>query len=139
MISGVATALKHAKPEIRVWGVESKGADSMAAALEHGQPTEITVTSVISTLGLPEVSLVFLEHVQALVERVVVVPDRAAFEGVIELAHKAHIWTEPAAGTLFAAARQIAPQLPPDAVIGLVVCGGNATLDDVNAHLSGDA
>ena len=136
MISGVATAARSLSPGIRVWGVETQGSDSMARAVQQGTPVTIDVTSAIPTLGVPTVSRTFLECVQELVREIIVVEDRQAFQGVVDFAEKAHIWVEPAAGALLPAARRIADTLPVDAVIGLVVCGGNATVSDVTGFQS---
>lgn len=135
MISGVATAVRSISPKVRVWGVETYGSDSMARAIREHHPVTIDVTTAISTLGVPAVSEVFLNCVQELVQQVVVVEDRQAFEGVIEFAEKEHIWVEPAAGALIPAVKKIAAEVPEDAVIGLVVCGGNATVSDVTNFL----
>ena len=135
MISGVATAARSVSPDIRIWGVETDGSDSMAKAVNERRPVTIDVTTAISTLGVPSVSEVFLDRVLELVRQVVVVEDRQAFQGVIEFAETEHIWVEPAAGALIPAAERIAAKLPSDAVIGLVVCGGNATISDVTGFL----
>lgn len=131
MISGVASALKHYNPNIRIWGVETHGADSMTSALNVGKPVIIDITSAVSTLGVPVVSEYFLDHVQALVHRMIVVTDQQALNGVVQFAELAGIWVEPAAGTLIAAMESVADQLPESAVIGFVICGGNVTVDSV--------
>ncbi len=131
MISGAATALKGMKPDVRIWGVETVGADAMTQALAAGAPVAITPSSISSTLGAPVVAARNLEHVQALVEAVIVVPDRDAVAGVLTLAEQAKVWAEPAAGCLIAAARQVVDRVGDAAVLGLVVCGGNVTVDAV--------
>ncbi|MBL1188788.1 pyridoxal-phosphate dependent enzyme, partial [Escherichia coli] len=83
MLAGVATALKTIKPEIRIWGVETAGANSMHQALGAGKPVGIEVTSIISTLGVPVIDEMMLAHAQAYVEDIVVVSDKAAIEGMI--------------------------------------------------------
>jgi threonine dehydratase len=40
---------------------------------------------------------------------------------------------EPAAGCLLPAARQVVERVGRDAVLGLVLCGGNASFDDITA------
>ncbi|MEO1017024.1 MAG: pyridoxal-phosphate dependent enzyme [Pseudomonadota bacterium] len=135
MISGVATASRAMAPDVRIWGVESSGAEAMTKAIEMGHPVAIDVTSAISTLGVPTVSSEFLQCVKNLVEEMVVVEDRQAYEGVVDFAEKAHVWVEPAAGALIPATHRIASQLPEDAVVGLVVCGGNAAVADVIGFL----
>lgn len=130
LISGVATAVKAVKPGVRIWGVETEGADAMSQALAAGHPVPIKVTSISSTLGAPYATDRTLAHVQALVERVFVVSDAEAVAGVVTLAEDARLWVEPAAGCLVPAARQVAQRVGPDAVIGLVLCGGNASMQD---------
>ncbi|MGH9594028.1 MAG: threonine ammonia-lyase, partial [Bryobacteraceae bacterium] len=54
MMSGVATAVKSLKPPVRIWGVETEGADCMAKSLEAGKIVTLDgITSVARTLGAP--------------------------------------------------------------------------------------
>jgi threonine dehydratase len=132
LISGVATALKALRPGIRVWGVETEGADAMSRALAAGGPVAVELTSLVSTLSAPTVSRLTHDHVAALVEGVLVVSDAEAVRGVLDLAHHAKLWTEPAAGCLIPAARRVLERVgSTDTRLGLVVCGGNATVPDV--------
>jgi threonine dehydratase len=131
LIAGVATALRALRPGVRVWGVETEGAESMSRALAEGGPVPVAVTSISTTLGAPAVSRLTYDHVSALVSEVLVVPDREAVRGCLELAEHAKVWTEPAAGCLLPAARLVRERVGGDARIGLVVCGGNASTGDV--------
>jgi threonine dehydratase len=131
LISGVATALRALVPGVRVWGVETEGADAMSRALAAGAPVPIAPTSIASTLSAPHVSALTLDHVSALVEDVLVVPDVDAVRGTLTLAEEAKLWTEPAAGCLVPAAHQVLDRVGPDARLGFVICGGNVTAADV--------
>ncbi|MEW2295528.1 threonine/serine dehydratase [Streptomyces sp. NPDC006743] len=131
LIAGVAAALRALRPGVRIWGVETEGAQAMSQALAAGGPVPVPLSSVVTTLSAPAVSRLTYEHAQALVEDVLVVPDRAAVQGVLDLAEHAKVWTEPAAGCLLPAARQVLDRVGPGARLGLVVCGGNAALTDV--------
>ncbi|MDX8033430.1 threonine/serine dehydratase [Lentzea sp. BCCO 10_0856] len=130
-IAGVATAFHALVPGVRVWGVEVEGADAMHQALAAGGPVEITPTSIVSTLSAPHVSQLTYDHAVALLEDVLVVSDAEAVQGSITLAEKQKVWAEPAAGCLVAAARTVLEQTGPDVRLGIVVCGGNATVADV--------
>ncbi|MBL1084666.1 threonine/serine dehydratase [Streptomyces actinomycinicus] len=125
LIAGVAAALRARRPGVRVWGVETEGAEAMSAALKAGGPVPVPLSSLVTTLSAPSVSRLTYEHVSALVEEVLVVPDRDAVQGCLELAERAKVWAEPAAGCLLPAARQVAARAGDGARIGLVVCGGN--------------
>jgi threonine dehydratase len=135
LIAGAAVALKAAMPEVRVWGVETEGADAMSRALAAGEPVEIAPSSIASTLSAPHVSRLTLEHARQLVEHVFVVPDADAMRGVIEFAEEAKLWVEPATGCLVPAARQVIERADGDISLGFVVCGGNVTHGDVRAWL----
>lgn len=133
LIAGVAAALRALRPGVRVWGVETEGAQAMSEALAAGGPVPVALSSIVTTLSAPAVSRLTYDHVSALVEEVLVVPDREAVRGCLDLAEHAKVWAEPAAGCLLPAARRVRERVGPDVRLGLVVCGGNATPADVMA------
>jgi threonine dehydratase len=130
-IAGVATAFHALVPGVRVWGVEVDGADAMSRALSAGGPVEIAPTSIISTLSAPHVSQLTYDHAVALLEDVLVVSDAEAVQGSITLAETQKVWAEPAAGCLIPAARKVLDRVGAGARLGIVVCGGNATVADI--------
>ncbi|MFE8948999.1 threonine/serine dehydratase [Streptomyces sp. NPDC007856] len=127
LIAGVAAALAARRPGVRVWGVETEGAEAMSGALKAGGPVPVPLSSLVTTLSAPSVSQLTYEHVSALVEEVLVVPDRDAVRGSLDLVEHAKVWAEPAAGCLLPAVRQVVARVGDGARIGLVVCGGNST------------
>lgn len=131
LVAGVAVALRARRPDVRIWGVETEGAQAMSEALAAGGPVPVALSSIVSTLSAPSVSQLTYDHVSALVDDVLVVPDRDAVQGVLDLAEHAKVWTEPAAGCLLPAARRVLARVGDGARLGLVVCGGNATTGDV--------
>jgi len=69
LIGGVATAVKSRRPDVRVWGVETEGADCMAQALAaNAVVTMGSITSIARTLGAPAASEETLAAVQRYVE-----------------------------------------------------------------------
>ncbi|GAA3440026.1 hypothetical protein GCM10018954_096470 [Kutzneria kofuensis] len=131
LISGVAVALRARRPGIRVWGVETEGAQAMTDALAAGGPVPTTLSSIVSTLSAPTVSQLTYDHVSTLVTEVVLVSDAEAVRGTLELADHGKVWAEPAAGCLVPAARRVLARVGGDARLGFVVCGGNASTADV--------
>ncbi|CAM5708955.1 Threonine dehydratase OS=Streptomyces albaduncus OX=68172 GN=FHS32_001761 PE=4 SV=1 [Streptomyces griseoloalbus] len=105
----------------------------MSEALAAGGPVPVALTSIVSTLSAPAVSQLTYDHVAELVTEVLVVPDREAVQGSLDLADHAKVWAEPAAGCLLPAARRVLERVGDDARLGLVVCGGNATTADMAA------
>jgi threonine dehydratase len=131
LIAGVAAALHALMPGTRIWGVETEGAEAMSQALASGGPRPVALSSIVTTLSAPAASQLTYDHVSALVNEVLTVPDREAVQGILDLALHAKVWAEPAAGCLIPAARQVRERVGADARIGLVVCGGNATPAEV--------
>jgi threonine dehydratase len=113
--------------------VETEGAEAMSRALTAGGPVPVALSSIVSTLSAPSVSQLTYDHVAALVTEVLVVSDREAVRGCLDLADHAKVWGEPAAGCLLPAARRVLERVGEDCRLGLVVCGGNATTADVMA------
>lgn len=134
LVSGVAAALRVLLPGVRVWGVETVGAEAMSAALRAGGPTPVELSSFVTSLSAPSASQLTYDHVRELVHDVLVVGDDEALQGTVELAEHGRVWAEPAAGCLIPAARQVLAQVD-DARIGVVVCGGNTSVADIAARL----
>jgi threonine dehydratase len=134
LISGVATALRSVRPEIRVRGVETHGADAMAQALAAGRPVALpAITSIARTLGAPMVSDFTLDAVRRLVEEVVVVDDAEAVAAGIFLLERTKTLTEPAASCCLAAAERHRDRFRPDEHVVLLMCGGNVSVTDLCA------
>jgi threonine dehydratase len=130
-MTGVAVAVKEQRPEVRIWGVETAGADAMRRALDAGEIVEIEITSIAKTLGAPWVSADTLAAAERYLEDVIVVDDSEAFAGIQTLMERAKVVVEPAAGCTLAAARRVAGRLGSKAV--LILCGGNVALADLAA------
>src|SRR5258708_26918452 len=65
LISGMARALKTIKSDVRVFGVETHGADAMAQAVKAGKLVQLpAITSIARTLGAPCVSQFTLDSVR---------------------------------------------------------------------------
>ncbi|MGW6458271.1 threonine/serine dehydratase [Streptomyces sp. NPDC055078] len=133
LISGVAAALHALRPGVRIWGVETEGAQAMSQALAAGGPVPVALSSIVTTLSAPAVSQLTYDHVSALVHEVLVVSDREAVQGTLDIADHAKVWTEPAAGCLLPAARRVRERVGDGARLGLVLCGGNTPTRDVMA------
>jgi threonine dehydratase len=103
----------------------------MSEALAAGGPVTVDLSSIVTTLSAPSASRLTYDHVSALVEDVLVVPDAEAVRGVLDLAEHAKVWAEPAAGCLLPAARQVVERVGEGSRLGLVVCGGNTTPADI--------
>lgn len=131
-IGGVAAAVKELKPDIRVWGVETAGADAMSQALDAGKPVLLpAITSIAKTLGAPAVSPATLALAQRYLESVTIVPDAEAVNALSFLLERAKVLTEPAASCTLAAAERLRAHFGPSRHVVLVLCGGNVAVQDL--------
>jgi threonine dehydratase len=131
LMTGVGVALRRRLPDIRIWGVETEGADAMRRALDAGEIVEMQPTSIAKTLAAPWVCEGTLAAAQELLEDVVVVPDSAAYASLVFLLERAKVLTEPAASCTLAAAELLRGRLGEHVV--LILCGGNASVQEMVA------
>jgi threonine dehydratase len=135
LMGGIATAVKTIKPEVKIWGVETVGADSMAQALNAGQPVELpAITSIAKTLGAPSVSRQTLALAQEHLKTVTVVSDEEAVEALQFILERLKVLTEPAASCTLAAAVRLKNQFNRDNNVVLILCGGNLSLGNLCSY-----
>jgi threonine dehydratase len=132
-MAGVAAALKTLRPSLTVYGVETVGAPTMTEALKADAPVTIRATSIARTLGAPFATQRTLNAAKAFLERIVLVEDKPVIADLSWLLQAEKILCEPAAACVLTAAERTLPDLPEDAVVGLVLCGSNVSLQDVDA------
>lgn len=135
LISGVAAALKHSRPDIVVVGVEPDGAAKMTASLAAGEPVTLESSASVAD-GLIPVrpgDLTFA-HVQALVDQVVTVSDSAVRRALLWLFHEGKHVVEPSGAATTAAVLWPAP----DSLLAdrskrvvAIVSGGNVAPETV--------
>jgi len=132
MIGGVATAIKSLKPAVRIWGVETEGADCMSKSLAAGKIVTLeAITSVARTLGAPAPSERTFALAKELLEGVTVVTDRETMASLRFLLERLKVLTEPAAACTLAAAEHLREHFSPEQHVVLVLCGGNMSVEDL--------
>lgn len=135
LISGISTIMKAALPDLRIFGVETRGADAMAQSVTAGKLVELaTITSIARTLGALKVAPMTLAAVQKNVEEVIVVDDSAAVHSLIFLLERTKLLTEPAAACCLAAAETHRGTFAPGEKIVILLCGGNVAVSDLFAY-----
>ena len=134
LISGIASVVKQLKPQVRIYGVETRGADAMRKALDAGRPVTLpAITSIARTLGAPIVSDTTLYAVQTFVEDVVTVDDADAVRAILELQRDLHVTVEPAAACCLAALRLGLVPRAHEGATAILLCGGNIAIDEIVA------
>jgi threonine dehydratase len=135
LAAGVSAAVKAIRPETRVWGVETIGADAMTRALAAGHPVEMdAITSIAKTLGAPSVSQATLDAVRENMESVTEVTDDEVVRDLFFIAERLKVLTEPAAACTLTAARKLRQNFSADSKVVLILCGGNVGIDDIIAY-----
>jgi threonine dehydratase len=127
LLSGVAAAIKAARPEARVIGVEPSGANAMQQSLARGEPVRLTSTRTVADgLAAPFVGAMTLAHAQALVDEIVVLDDDEILEGLRVLMERARVLPEPAGAAATAALLSGRLTIQPGERVVSIVSGGNA-------------
>src|ERR671935_2943119 len=121
LISGIATALKEQRPEVRVVGVEPEGAPSLTRALEAGRVVPLpSVQTLADGLAAPFAGPLTLDIAQRYVDDVVLVSDDEIAEALRLTLERTKLQVEPAgaAGGAPLLARRCGgrPRPPPVAV-----------------------
>jgi threonine dehydratase len=134
LISGVAAALKSARRNIRVIGVEPADAARMRASRSAGAPVTLDRTSSIADglLVLRPGDLTFA-HVQAFVDEIVTVTDAEIIDAVHWLFREARLVAEPSGAASVAAALRAGGSRAPGTVA--VVSGGNVSAEDFAGYI----
>jgi len=138
LAGGVAIAVKSVKPDARVFGVETVGADAMAQAIAAGHVVELpAITSIAKTLGAPAVTERTLLLVQEYLESVTVVTDDEAIASLKFIVERLKVFPEPASSCNLAAAEKLRAEFSPDSHVVIILCGGNFSVADLCAYGKG--
>lgn len=130
LFAGIAVAIEGLKPDVRVWGVETEGSDTMGQALRAGKVVQIVPKSLAKTLGSPYVAQDALTLMQKHPEQYVLVSDKEAFDAGVFLLERAKLNTELAASCTLAAAWRVRGTFAKGDYVVLLICGGNNSLEN---------
>ena len=95
LVSGVAIAVKHARPEIEVIGVQVERCASMGASLDAGHPVQTPpVLTIADGIAVKQPGGLTLELVREWVDDVVLVSEEQVAEAMVLLMEKAKLVVE---------------------------------------------
>jgi threonine dehydratase len=107
LISGVAAALKHLKPSVRVIGVEPEFANDAQQSLRLGKIVSVTPGEAARTIadGVRTLSVgdITFEHIQAFVDDIVTVSEAAIYDALRRCATHHKLIVEPSGALPLAA------------------------------------
>ena len=129
LISGVAAAIKPARPGVRVIGVEPELAADAQASLRSGHlvefPAEQVARTIADGLRVRRLGDAPFEHVRAFVDDIVTVSEEEIREAMRRLALRARLVAEPSGAVTFAAHLFRQNELPTSRQTVAVISGGN--------------
>jgi len=135
LISGIATAIKAIKPEVRIFASEVETAAPLAPSLAAGHPVEVEyVPSFVDGMGSSSILAEMWPLVSKLVDGSIVLSLKQIAAAIKLLMERSHIIAEGAGGSSLAAA------LTAKAGHGKIVCvisGGNIDAEKLIKILSG--
>jgi threonine dehydratase len=125
LIGGIATSIKARRPEVQVIGVEPAGADVMTRSLASGKVETLSKLDTIADgLAAPFSGVHTLRHVQARVDRVVIVEDGEILDALKLLWTRCKLAAEPSGAAALAAVLSGKTGLS-GKTVACVVSGGN--------------
>jgi len=129
MISGIATAIKLSRPEVKIIGAEPQFAADAQASLRAGKIVQLEATEVTRTLadGLRTQSIgaINFEHIRRYVDDIVTVSEDEIRETTRRLSVDPNTTAEPSGAVAAAAFLFHRAELPETTVIVAVISGGN--------------
>lgn len=127
LVSGIASW--YAGQGVKIIAVEPEGANALHASMRSGQPVPVAVQSIAADSLGPKMVSVRVHHICShLLDRVVLVPDRAIRDAQAHLWRHYRLVTEPGGATAFAALLGGYCTPPPGSRVGVLLCGGNEDL-----------
>ena len=130
LIAGIATAIKHTRPEVRVVGVEAAGASSAVDSLQTGQLHRLdaveTIADGIATRSIGETPFAIMrEHV----DEIVTVTDEEIALALVAVLERTKALVEGAGAVPVAAVLSERFEYDPGETIVPALCGGNIDMN----------
>jgi threonine dehydratase len=136
LISGVATAIRTRRPEVRIVGVESSGAPAMQQSLEHGELVTLDeVRCSIDGLKVKRVGENTFALVSRYVERVVTLEDERIFDALLWTMSRCKLVVEGAAAAPVAALLNGLVEAEPGSTVVCVISGGNLDVESLRGRV----
>ncbi len=132
LISGIAFAIKTLRPDVKVYGVQSSGAPSMATSLQEGTIQHLAnVSTIADGIAVKEPGVNTFDLCNRYVDKVVVVSDDEIAAAILALLEKQKMVSEGAGAVSVAAAMFNKVPIKGKKVVCLV-SGGNIDVNTLN-------
>ena len=135
LISGSATAAKHLRPQISVYGVEPEAANDTALSLAKGERVAISIPHTIADgLQVPSPGVRTFPIVQKTVKKILLVSDDEMIETLVWMLERMKILVEPS-GVVGAAAVRHRKENFAGQKVGVLLSGGNVDPERLAEYL----
>jgi threonine dehydratase len=129
LISGIATAMKESRPEVKIIGVEPELATDARESLRTGKiqftKAEDAAKTLADGLRSQSVGSINFEHIRKYVDAIIAVTEDEIKQAMRHLLFSARILAEPSGAVTTAAAMFHAREIPAEKKTVAVVTGGN--------------
>ena len=129
LLSGIAAAIKHQRPEVRVIGIEPALAADAQESLRAGElvtwPAEMTTRTIADGLRTQSLGELNFLHVRAFVDDILTVTEDEIRQAMRNLVHSARLTPEPSGAVTTAAMLCHQDNLLPYRKAVVVMSGGN--------------
>jgi len=140
LLSGVATAIKHSKPEVRVIGVEPALAGDAQESFRSGTlvnwPAEKTTRTIADGLRTQSLGDLNFLHVRAFVDDIITATEDEIRAAMKTLLYQARLTPEPSGAVTTAGILFHAQELLPFRKVVVVMSGGNVEPEVLQAVLA---
>lgn len=125
LIGGIACAVKEARPDVAVIGVQTERLASMLQAVQHGSPVTLPARATIADgIAVRRAGDLTFPLVQRYVDEIVTVDEEEISSAILTLLEKEKTLAEGAGAAALAALLQQKTRLRSERAVALV-CGGN--------------
>ena len=133
MISGVATAVKAAKPGVRVVGVEAEASPGAVKSLEAGAPAHVEMSDTLADgIAVKRIGDLTWPHLEALADDVVLVSEEEIIRAIFFLLEREKLVVEGAGAVGVAALLEGKMRLGAGDSIVCILSGGNIDMNMVS-------
>jgi threonine dehydratase len=124
LIAGIATALVHSRPEVKVVGVQAEGSAGAVRSAAEGRVVEVVQAPTMADgIAVRAPSELTLAHIRAYVDEMVTVSEEETSRALLLLLERAKAVVEPAGAVALAAV--LAGKVAGNGPVAAVLSGGN--------------
>ncbi len=133
MISGIATAVKAERPDVRIVGVEAAASPSAVRSLEAGAPAHVALSDTLADgIAVKRIGDITYPHIEALVDDVVLVDEEEIIRAIFFLLEREKLVVEGAGAVGVAAMLEGRVGLRAGETVACVLSGGNIDMNMVS-------